>query len=56
MSKAEMSTEQTTCPVSGKPIDKRYWTMYQGKKVYFCCPMCKPIFDKDPQKYVDKLP
>ncbi len=58
MLKAEMSTEQTTCPVSGRPIDKdkQYWTMYKGKKVYFCCPMCKPQFDKDPEKYIDKLP
>jgi len=58
MSKAEMTTEQTTCPVTGKPLDKdkRYWTMYEGKKVYFCCPMCKPEFDKNPEKYIDKLP
>ncbi len=51
-------TEQKLCPVTGKPIDKeeRYWTMYKGKKVYFCCPMCKPQFDKDPEKYVKILP
>jgi len=56
MSKTEMSTEQTTCPVTGRPINKEYWTMYKGKKVYFCCPMCKPQFEKDPEKYIDKLP
>jgi YHS domain-containing protein len=48
--------EQTTCPVTGKPINKQYWTMYKGKKVYFCCPMCKPEFDKDPEKYIKNLP
>ena len=33
---------QTTCPVMvGNPIDKNVFVMYQGKKVYFCCPECK---------------
>jgi len=55
---AKEMTEQKFCPVTGKPIDKekRYWTMYKGKKVYFCCPMCKPEFDKDPGKYIKDLP
>ena len=48
--------KQTTCPVTGKPINRAYWTIYKGKKVYFCCPICKPEFEKDPEKYVDKLP
>ena len=51
-----MGMEQTTCPVSGKPINKMYSTVYKGKTVYFCCPMCKPIFDKAAEKYLDKLP
>ncbi|RJO66582.1 MAG: YHS domain-containing protein [Myxococcales bacterium] len=25
---------------------------YKGKHVYFCCPACKPMFDKDPEKYL----
>jgi len=49
-------TEQKFCPVTGKPINKQYWTMYKGKKIYFCCPMCKPQFDKDPEKYIKDLP
>ncbi len=49
-------TEQTTCPVTGKPINKEYWTVYKGKIVYFCCPNCKPVFEKDPEKYISKLP
>lgn len=24
---------------------------YKGKRYYFCCPGCKPAFDKDPAKY-----
>jgi YHS domain-containing protein len=51
-----MGMEQTVCPVSGKPINKMYSTVYKGKTIYFCCPMCKPIFEKAAEKYLDKLP
>jgi YHS domain-containing protein len=44
------------CPVSGEKItsakDAVGHSTYKGKKYYFCCPMCKPEFDKDPAKYV----
>jgi Cu(I)/Ag(I) efflux system membrane fusion protein len=49
-------TEQTICPVMGGEIDKQYFTVYEGKKVYFCCPGCEEQFLKDPEKYLDKLP
>ena len=50
-------TEQTTCPVmDGNPIDKQYFTEYQGKKVYFCCPGCEAKFKAAPEKYLAKLP
>lgn len=55
-SEKSMAMEQTTCPVSGQPIDKKYHTVYKGKTVYFCCPNCPPIFEKNPEKYIDKLP
>ncbi|MHC4122647.1 MAG: YHS domain-containing protein [Planctomycetota bacterium] len=48
--------EQKTCPVMGNPINKNLYTEYKGKKVYFCCPGCKPKFEADPEKYVTKLP
>lgn len=48
--------EQTTCPVMGGPVDKNIFVEYQGKKVYFCCSQCKAEFEKDPAKYVAKLP
>jgi YHS domain-containing protein len=49
--------EQTTCPVmEGNPIDKNVFVMYKGKKVYFCCESCKAEFEKNPEKYVSKLP
>lgn len=48
--------EQKICPVMGNAIDKQCSITYKGKTVYFCCPMCKPEFEKNPEKYVAKLP
>jgi len=50
------STQQTICPVMGGTINKAIFTEYKGKRVYFCCPGCKPEFEKNPEKYLDKLP
>ena len=49
-------THQTKCPVSGKPIDPEHHVDFKGKKVYFCCPNCPGAFEKDPEKFVAKLP
>jgi YHS domain-containing protein len=49
-------TRQTKCPVSGKPIDPEHHVKYKGKEVYFCCPKCPAAFEKDPEKFVAKLP
>jgi len=46
---------QTTCPVMGNPIDKKYYVDYQGKRVYFCCPACPAKFKADPEKYIKKM-
>ena len=48
--------EQKTCPVMGGAINKELYTEYEGKKVYFCCPGCKEKFEKEPDKYISKLP
>ncbi len=48
--------EQTTCPIMDSPINKALFTEYKGKKVYFCCPMCEEKFNKEPEKYIVKLP
>lgn len=48
---------QATCPVmAGNDIDPDIFTVYQGKKVYFCCQSCKAAFEKGPQKYLAGLP
>lgn len=40
------------CPVTGTKIasaGKAYnHETYKGKTYYFCCPQCKPAFDKNP--------
>jgi YHS domain-containing protein len=54
---AAVSVEQTTCPVmDGNKINKTVFVEYKGKKVYFCCAQCKAAFEKEPEKYLAKLP
>lgn len=36
------------CPVSGKPVDPRFVSAFEGKLVGFCCNRCKTRFDADP--------
>lgn len=44
------------CPVTGTKIAsaaKAYaHETYKGKTYYFCCPECKPAFDKNPKKII----
>ena len=54
---AALETVQTTCPVmKGGAIDKKIFTEYKGKKVYFCCPECIDKFKAEPEKYIAQLP
>jgi YHS domain-containing protein len=50
------TTWPQTCVMTGTKIasakDAVGHSTYKGKTYYFCCPMCKPQFDKDPAKYV----
>ena len=50
------TVEQTVCPVMGGAINKNIFTEYKGKKVYFCMESCKTAFEKEPEKYIAKLP
>ena len=50
------AAEQTICPVMGGAIDKNVFVEYKGEKVYFCCTQCKGEFEKNPEKYLSKLP
>lgn len=49
-------TLQTDCPVSGQPIKADKFVEYKGQKVYFCCPGCPGAFEKNPEKFADKVP
>lgn len=46
---------QVTCPVSGKPVDKKVSIEHDGQTVYFCCQKCPSAFQADPAKYRAKL-
>jgi mono/diheme cytochrome c family protein/YHS domain-containing protein len=45
----------TTCPVSGKPIDANAWIDHDGLRIAFCCQNCLAEFKKDPSKFAAKI-
>ena len=48
---------QTECPVMvGNKIDPNIYVDYEGKRVFFCCNICKSAFIKEPEKYLHRLP
>lgn len=51
----ERGKPQTSCPVSGKAINKEVHVDYQGQRIYFCCPACPGEFRKDPEKSFAKF-
>ncbi|MFH1549339.1 MAG: YHS domain-containing protein [Planctomycetota bacterium] len=45
------------CPVmEGNAVNPDIFTTYKGKKVFFCCLSCKENFEKEPEKYLARLP
>lgn len=46
---------QTTCPVTGDPINKKLYVDYKGKRIYVCCESCIDPVKKNPEKYIKKL-
>lgn len=46
-----LTPSNTTCPVSGKPVDPLYTVVYDGKVIGFCCPNCPKTFWEDPTAY-----
>ena len=51
------SKAQTTCPVSGEPVDKADSPHidYEGQRIYFCCDKCPVKFKADPEKYFARI-
>ena len=56
---AHKATAVLICPVTGNKIksvkDAVGHSVYKGKTYYFCCPGCKPKFDKNPAKYIHAM-
>jgi YHS domain-containing protein len=52
---AKQLKPQTTCPVTGDPIDKKLYVDYKGKRIYVCCSSCIAPLKKNPEKYIKKL-
>lgn len=51
----ESNKGKIQCPVTKDwfvQTEKSPKTVYKEKTYYFCCPGCKPQFDKNPEKYV----
>ena len=54
-----LMADVSTCPVSGEKLGEMGPPAsidYQGKKVAFCCDSCIAKFQKEPAKYLAKLP
>jgi YHS domain-containing protein len=45
----------TICPVSGEDIDGNIFSTYEGKTYALCCKSCLKKFEKDPEKYIERL-
>jgi YHS domain-containing protein len=46
------------CPVMLNEVEdssSATYSDYRGKRYYFCCPACKPKFDRSPRRYVRTL-
>jgi len=54
--KTVKTVAQTTCPIMGSPIKESVFTVYEGKKVFFCCKGCDKAFNKNPEKFAKNLP
>ncbi len=45
----------STCPVSGSPVNPKYAVVFEGKVIGFCCPNCPKEFWADPKAFAEKL-
>jgi hypothetical protein len=50
-----ITNPQTTCPIVGFSIDKKYYVDYKGKRIYVCCKECLGQVKKDPEAALRKL-
>ena len=43
--------QDPVCGMDVQPEQAAGQSEYQGRTFYFCCPVCKEKFDKEPQRY-----
>jgi P-type Cu+ transporter len=43
--------QDPVCGMDVQPEQAAGQSEYQGHTFYFCCPVCKERFDKEPQRY-----
>ncbi|MBI3037487.1 hypothetical protein HYY75_00350 [bacterium] len=46
---------QTKCPVTGETISKKFFSDYQGHRIYFSRPESVDKFKREPSKFISKL-
>ncbi len=51
----EKGPQLPLCPVMDDPVDFNIKTMTDEGPVYFCCARCIKKYEKDPQKYTEKV-
>jgi YHS domain-containing protein len=42
--------------VADKPVDPNQTVEHDGRRIAFCCGKCKAAFEKEPAKFLAKLP
>ncbi len=50
-----ITLEQKACPVSGGPVSKDMFTVFEGKKIGLCCAACKGAVDAKAAEYMQTL-
>ncbi|MEW6506189.1 MAG: YHS domain-containing protein [Bacteroidota bacterium] len=54
--KPTYKTWNTVCPVLGRPVNPKLKPIvYNGKTYGFCCKVCPPKFQENPEKYIKNL-
>ncbi|MBL8692784.1 MAG: hypothetical protein JNJ88_01670 [Planctomycetes bacterium] len=46
----------TTCPVSGQPVNPKFQIVFEGRVIGFCCQNCPGKFWANPEEFRSKLP
>lgn len=49
------SVTNAICPVTGDSIDTAMYVDHEGRRIYFCCNMCRVKFRRDPGEYMAVL-